>query len=415
MYGVNVKVEHQGEYNQLVDWMLTEYRELCVLRERESGKQVHIIIVEVCKLFDWVKVYRLRKKYKECKIITLLDSSLLATAPLAVECKLDYLGVKPIKKSLFLRHVKRAIGELADQQTALLNYDEIYEQFRPNQDSNHHTLPFQEAFLRRLLRGDVTIEEELIQARSFLPGEAVPNLVCFVQGFVRFPERKEVEGWQAPVVIQDLFRKRFNDYRIHVSFLSYRKHILLLLQVPDGCISLKHWNEGEQAILGVVDELAEVYGIYLYIGIGSVYREPLSLHHSYREARKARRTPPYKRVNFRYYEEIPKDTQIQTCIDYISEHCTEDLAIKQVADHISLSVPYFSRLFKREIGLNFVEYVTFVRLQRAVWLLRHTDYTIERIAEELGFNTPNYFSGTFKKYVGLSPREYRATEEILFV
>jgi AraC-like DNA-binding protein len=50
-----------------------------------------------------------------------------------------------------------------------------------------------------------------------------------------------------------------------------------------------------------------------------------------------------------------------------------------------------------------------------VWLLRHTNHTIEWIAEELGFNTPNYFSGTFKKYVGLSPREYRATEEIIFV
>ncbi|WP_110113594.1 helix-turn-helix domain-containing protein [Bacillus sp. CGMCC 1.16541] len=415
MYGVSLLIEDQREHNQLADWLLTEYQELCVLREREDEKQIHIIIVEVRKLFDWVHVYRLRKKYKECKIITLLDASLLATAPLAVECKLDYLAVKPVKRSLFLRHIKRALGELASEQKALLNYGEIYEQLRPNQDSNHHTLPFQEAFFRRLLRGDVTMEEELIQARSFLPGEAVPNVVCFVQGFVRDPERKQQEGWQASMLIQELFRKRFNQCGKYLSFLSYRKHILMLLQVPEGCGSLNHWKEGEQIILRIIDELVQQYGIYLYIGVGAVYREPLSLNHSYREARKARRTPPYKRIDFRYYEDIPKDTQIQMCIDYISEHCTEDLAIKQVADHINLSVPYFSRFFKRETGLNFVEYVTFVRLQRAVWMLRHTDYTIERIAEELGFNTPNYFSGTFKKYVGLSPREYRGTEEIIFV
>ncbi|WRP08835.1 helix-turn-helix transcriptional regulator [Rossellomorea aquimaris] len=95
--------------------------------------------------------------------------------------------------------------------------------------------------------------------------------------------------------------------------------------------------------------------------------------------------------------------------------CTDNLSIKQVAEQINFSVPYFSRIFKQETGLDFVEYVTFVRLQRAVRLLRHTNHTIEFIAEELGFNTPNYFSGTFKKYVGLSPREYRGTEEIIFI
>jgi two-component system, response regulator YesN len=77
-------------------------------------------------------------------------------------------------------------------------------------------------------------------------------------------------------------------------------------------------------------------------------------------------------------------------------------------------VPYFCCLFKKETGCSFVEYVTFFRLQRAVWLLRHTNETIEQITDRLGFNTPNYFSSTFKKYVGMLASEYRATEEIIF-
>jgi len=93
----------------------------------------------------------------------------------------------------------------------------------------------------------------------------------------------------------------------------------------------------------------------------------------------------------------------------------EDLTVSRVAKSASISVPYFCRLFKQETGRSFVEYVTFVRLQHAVWQLRHTNKTIEQISDELGFNTPNYFSSTFKKYAGFSPSEYRATEEILFI
>jgi YesN/AraC family two-component response regulator len=273
-------------------------------------------------------------------------------------------------------------------------------------------VPFQEAFLRRLLAGDKTTEEELLQSRFFLPGEAMPNVVCFIQGFVRSPGGREQEGWE-PREIQECFRKRFQGY--HLTFLSYRKHLLMLIQVPAEYVSLMHWKEGEHRILDAIQALENEHEIYLYIGVGSIYREPLLLHHSYREACKARRTTPYERTSLRYFEEITKDVQIQKCTDYIARYCIEDLSLKRVADQINLSVPYFSRIFKQETGRNFVEYVTFVRLQRAVWLLRHTNHTIEWIAEELGFNTPNYFSGTFKKYVGLSPREYRATEEIIFI
>lgn len=414
MFSISLAVEDELEYKRLADWINDERMENCLLAEAQFHQQdVHIAVIEVRKWLDWVKIHRLRKRNKECRIIPLLDPSLLNTSPLAVEFKLEYLLLKSVKKHLFLRTLKRAIRDLSmTNSISSLDDDEILFQIHQEHKTERNTLPFQEAFLRRLLAGDKTTEEELIQSRFLLPGGAIPNVVCFIQGFVRAPGNKEQEGL-APSRIQEFFRERFQGYQL--TFLSYRKHLLMLIQVPSEYISLLHWKEGENKILDTIQALEKGFGIYLYIGVGSIYREPLLLHHSYREACKARRTTPYNRPSLRYFEEITKDVQIQKSTDYIARYCIEDLSIKRVADQINLSVPYFSRIFKLETGRNFVEYVTFVRLQRAVWLLRHTNHTIEWIAEELGFNTPNYFSGTFKKYVGLSPREYRATAEIIFV
>ncbi len=414
MYSIRLAVDDQQEYEKLADWISEECKETCILVEDElSELDINIAIIEVSKWHDWVKIHRFRKRNKQCRIIPLLNPSLLHTSPLVIEFKLTYLLVKSVKKHIFLRTLKRAIGELEKESARFMDHDEVFNQIDMEPTTNRHTLPFQEAFLRRLLSGEVKTEDELLQSNFYLPGKAVPNVVCFIQGLVRCPARREREGWQAPTIIQEFFKKQFQGDQL--SFLSYRKHLLMLLQVPSEYGSLKHWKEGEDRILHTIDELEKEYGIQLYIGVGSIYREPLLLHHSYKEACKARRTSPYERLSLRYFEEIPKDVLIQKCTDYIAQYCTEDLSIKQVADQINLSVPYFSRIFKQETGRSFVEYVTFVRMQRAVWLLRHTDHTIEVISEELGYNTPNYFSGTFKKYVGLSPRDYRATEEIIFV
>jgi two-component system, response regulator YesN len=411
LYRVLLSVEDEREYRKLAAWILEECMENCKLVKNEND--IHIAIIEVNKWHDWVKIHRFRKRNKDCRIIPLLDPSLLHTSPLAIEFKLTYLLVKSVKQHVFLRTLKRAVDEIETEITRFTDSEEIFHSIDTDVGNGSHSLPFKESFLRRLLSGDVKTEDELLQSRFFLPGEAVPNVVLFIQGFVRCPAKRRQEGWQAPMVIQDFFKKQFEGHQL--TFLSYRKHLLMLLQVQPEYGSMKHWKEGEDRILKTIESLENGYGIQLYIGVGSVYREPLLLHLSYKEACKARRTSPYERLHLRYFEEITKDKQIQKCTEHISKYCTEDLSIKQVADQINLSVPYFSRIFKQETGRNFVEYVTFVRMQRAVWLLRHTDHTIEAIAEELGYNTPNYFSGTFKKYVGLSPRDYRATEEVIFV
>ena len=81
----------------------------------------------------------------------------------------------------------------------------------------------------------------------------------------------------------------------------------------------------------------------------------------------------------------------------------------QLSEEISVSPAYFSTTFKKETGLSFVQYLTNVRLEKAKELLKNTDAKTYEIAEKTGFSEPNYFSFIFRKNIGMSPSQYRAT------
>lgn len=101
------------------------------------------------------------------------------------------------------------------------------------------------------------------------------------------------------------------------------------------------------------------------------------------------------------------DERIHNAIMYIEEHLSEELSLAELADHVSLSAPYFSKLFKDVLGTSLSEYITNARLQQAQILLGQTDLSIEKIAEKVGFANGNYFCNVFKKRYGVAPSEFR--------
>lgn len=410
MYSIQLLIQDNNEKEIISNWIQEEFQTNSkVVQSLDPTHDLQILIIEISKLLDWVFIHRLKKQNNQLLIFPIIDHNLLHTAPLTIKLKLPYFFVKPLKKSHFIRNIKQAMlqGHRAIHKNQRIK--PIIE-YNPIEDN----VALQELFLRRLLRGDVSSEQEIIDSKLFLTANSIPNTVCFIQGYVKDPNREAQEGFQAPQMIQDCFNKYFSSVDGQVFFVPYRKHLLMLLRVPSVYCSPRFWKEGEDLILSVIQELQDVFGIYLFIGIGSIYSEPQHLHLSYIEAKSARRTPPYNRLVLRYFDETAREPQIKKSIEYIDNHYADEITVTKVAAHINFSPTYFSRLFKKETGCSYVEYVQFIRLQRAIALIRHSDATLEQIAEELGFNTPNYFSNVFKKYVGLTPSEYRATKEILF-
>ncbi|MGI6403331.1 MAG: response regulator transcription factor [Oscillospiraceae bacterium] len=84
-----------------------------------------------------------------------------------------------------------------------------------------------------------------------------------------------------------------------------------------------------------------------------------------------------------------------------------DFGLAQAAESLQLSGSYLSRLFKEKMSKNFTDYLMELRLERAQELLLHTDLKIETIANKVGFVNHNYFGQVFKRFTGLTPRQYR--------
>jgi AraC-like DNA-binding protein len=92
---------------------------------------------------------------------------------------------------------------------------------------------------------------------------------------------------------------------------------------------------------------------------------------------------------------------------YLQENYSRKISLKEVAEISGLSAPYFSTIFKEEMGENFSSYLNQLRVERAGCLLRETSQSLSEIAGACGFEDQSWFSKIFKSYTGLSPGKYR--------
>lgn len=99
---------------------------------------------------------------------------------------------------------------------------------------------------------------------------------------------------------------------------------------------------------------------------------------------------------------------VKEILKYIDEtYTTGQLSLDEVARVANMSASRFSHLFKERIGISFKRYVTLLRVEQAKELLKTTDFTVLRIANECGLNNESLLYRTFKTHVGMTPKEYR--------
>ena len=94
-------------------------------------------------------------------------------------------------------------------------------------------------------------------------------------------------------------------------------------------------------------------------------------------------------------------------LKYIRENYNRNLTLENVAQQIYISPYYLSHMFREELGITFVEYLTMVRMEEAKKLLMDPSLSVVAVASQVGYEDASYFSKVFKKYVGVSPNRYR--------
>ena len=99
---------------------------------------------------------------------------------------------------------------------------------------------------------------------------------------------------------------------------------------------------------------------------------------------------------------------LSKAVDYMTANYTDELTLRTVADAVYISSFYLSHLFRNEMDTTFSDYLCKIRIEKAKrFFMDANNFRIQEVAEKTGFDDPNYFTKSFKKIVGMTPREYK--------
>ena len=110
-------------------------------------------------------------------------------------------------------------------------------------------------------------------------------------------------------------------------------------------------------------------------------------------------------------QDARKVTQISPAINYIDANYDKPITLADIAKASCLSVSRLAHIFKDQMGITIIDYLTSVRIERAKQLLLATDQNCTEVCFEVGYNNQSYFTRTFKELVGVTPRQFRVKNQ----
>lgn len=247
-------------------------------------------------------------------------------------------------------------------------------------------------FLLEVLRGhyvDVEIDE-----RSRYLNVIIPKDYMILVVHLKLVETEDIKGkWDDDLlflVAENISNEIFNDLDHMRSCQDNYGNLVLISQRRDE----KTVDEKVEYFKNVLGQVAPVR-CFTAVASGNSYENLPSV---------------YEKALQQLKEEKGGSGFIQNLKKYVDENYgREDFSLQEAARHVGLSAQYVSKLFRREMGETFVDYLTSVRLRQAIRLMHNEDMKIYEIAERCGYSTQHYFSNVFKKNMGMSPAEYRRT------
>ena len=109
---------------------------------------------------------------------------------------------------------------------------------------------------------------------------------------------------------------------------------------------------------------------------------------------------------FKKREEEGYSKYVILTLEYIHCHYSQDISVENIAASVGISEGHLRRLFKTEMNINVVNYLTDYRINIAKRLMEEGCRNIEMISKKTGFTSIQYFSYVFKKKAGITPRDY---------
>lgn len=328
---------------------------------------------------------------KNCKIIFSTAYSYFDYAVKALQAgALDFM-VKPVKKERLIQVVNKAIDEL---------------------DAEHN----QEAYRSKITDMTYVLEKRIL--RELITGQTDEETLWFFDAmgirepygcifFVRFGREisEEEKSRLSKLLRADLTAAGYTHllyvHRKSIDFMVFAKTKDQTGEIADHV---------ERIFAYAMDSLR----IPHTIGTGTWEEDLMQMEFSYLCAKEAvgEYVTAEKREILVGQPSSEKDSkavpsEIESVCKYMKEHYSEKITLISIADSVGFSKYYISRLFKQHMGVTIIDYLIKVRLDKAKELLAKGDYSIKQISFMVGYSDPNYFTWSFKKYLGISPIKYR--------
>ncbi|MEW4411788.1 response regulator [Clostridium sp. AN503] len=328
---------------------------------------------------------------KNCKIIFSTAYSYFDYAVKALQAgALDFM-VKPVKKEKLIQVVNKAIDELDAEQNQEAYRSKITDL----------TYVLEKRILRELITGQT--DEETLWFFDAM-GIREPYGCIF---FVRFKREisEEEKARLSKLLRSDLTAAGYT----HLLYV-HRKSIDFMVFSKTGDQTGEIAKQVEKILAYAMDSLV----IPHTIGVGSWEEDLMQMEFSYLCAKEAvgeyvtaeqREIIVEEPSGGKDLKAVPPE--IEAVCRYMKEHYSEKITLISIADSVGFSKYYISRLFKQHMGVTIIDYLIKVRLDRAKELLAKGDYSIKQISFMVGYSDPNYFTWSFKKYLGISPIKYR--------
>lgn len=347
-----------------------------------------ILLVDICMPFlnGLQFIEQLGYVLKDCIVIVITGHDEFSYAQQAIKLQVfDYL-LKPVLEEQLKTVLERAEQQLVNSR---LQYKDLT---WANQEKKKNISLLRETFCREWINGQLS--EEYIQTQlGFLELELSPApgmIVLKVAG--QFSPGQPVRQWDRELLlfaIKNIYRDLLERWQPYILFQDHADHLVAITPIK----SLEEWYKLSISLQQFIEEHLQQVVL--------ICQQPLS--------------PLLKDVSLSYQElilELNRKISYTPVVLLSQKHIEtyyykEELSLQDVAEAVQISPTYLSRLLKNEIGVSFIDYLTHVRVQKAIQFMSDPTVKLYEIAQKVGYSNQHYFSTAFKKVIGSSPAEYR--------
>ncbi|WP_069998291.1 response regulator [Cellulosilyticum sp. I15G10I2] len=377
----------------ILDWQSIGFE---IVAEAEDGEVAlekaietapDLLLVDICMPFvnGLEFINQLKSILNDAIIIIVSGHDEFEYAQAALKLKVfDYI-LKPVSQDALLKSVLKAREQMID-----LKNKGIEDAFKMKQlkKSNHY---LKEIFLQDLIGAKVKDENLMRQFEYFnigytaTMGMLVIRLMDKSHGMIE----REWDNDLLIYAIQNIAAEAMNGFKALTCFKDTKNQIIVISDTSP----IAKWSE-----MGIEVEkcIAEYLRREVITEMILLKQKPASIHHAYEE------------ISRSLTEKSQKTPIVITIQKYIDKHyANPELTLTEIAEKVGISQTYLTRLLKQELGVPFIDYLTQIRMKKALILMQDPNIKVYEVAEKTGYSSQHYFSNVFKKTFHLSPLDYK--------